>query len=289
MSQDDFDTPLFPDSCHFTPTARPWRDMYTDPQRMLRHQSSDLEDSSSKLIVLWREFPELFSGWPGLLLRHLPVKALVTFSRCCKTFKHLCQDPLVSPHLNSRTGCLSKIQCSSKLLGCSAVSASIVPPCSCILWIRSGNFCALWLGPGAEGLNWFDTGAHGVGCTYFGPESVQMEFTSQSKFVSSLRFSPPSHGLQCCECGLLHCCECGLARPAYLGLSPCRWSTIRYGTDEGHGSKEAGKSFYRPVIITCMYRIIYFVDGERFAQITTNTDTIQPDQVFSAPPSVSAS
>ena len=95
-SAEDFDLPLFPESCVYHPTPRPWRDIYTDPGRLVRPQTAGIEEiESSNFIVLWREFPELLSGWPGLLLRHLPVKSIMALSRSTKKLRHICQDPTV--------------------------------------------------------------------------------------------------------------------------------------------------------------------------------------------------
>jgi len=64
------------------------------------------------------------------------------------------------------------------------------------------------------------------------------------------------------------------------GIYIIKWSMIRYGTNEGRGSKEAGKDFFRPVMVICMYRALMFLGGHTVAVLTTNTDSNPVDQVF---------
>eukprot|EP00961_Rhodomonas_salina_P112679 1515896-Rhodomonas_salina.1 len=249
---DDFDVPLFPDACHYTPTPRPWRDMYTDPGRMLRSSSGIREEEieDSKLILLWRQFPELLSGWPGLLLRHLPVKTIMALSRCSKKLRHLCQDPTVLPALTLFfAGCRMMDSRNHAVPGMEAVVRLGLARLQKIRAQQVQHVLALHVHPPTEGqIRW------SLHC--------QVRASPSQLFDSRLMFLPRI--------------------PMNLAFNvPRRWSTMRYGTDEGHGSKEAGKNFYRPVIITCMYRVIYFVDGQRFIMITTNTDSLQPDQVIS--------
>ncbi len=68
-------------------------------------------------------------------------------------------------------------------------------------------------------------------------------------------------------------------RPRTDGVYVVKWSTQRHGRDEGRGMKEAGKDFYKPVIITLMYKVLLFHTGGAVTCLTTNMDTLPPEKL----------
>lgn len=71
-------------------------------------------------------------------------------------------------------------------------------------------------------------------------------------------------------------------RPRTDGVYMLKWSTVKYGTNEGMGTKEVGKDFFRPCSIVCMMRILIFRHGQKVAMITTNTNAIAPENLGKA-------
>ena len=69
-------------------------------------------------------------------------------------------------------------------------------------------------------------------------------------------------------------------RPRTDGYYVFKYSTQRFGTNEGRGMKgDAGTDFFRPVIITLMYKVLIFCSGGRVMLLTTNNETIPPDKL----------
>ena len=58
-------------------------------------------------------------------------------------------------------------------------------------------------------------------------------------------------------------------RPRYDGFYFFKWSTQRHGRDEGRGMKDAGKDYYKPVIITLMYRALVNFFKRQLLELTT--------------------
>ena len=69
-------------------------------------------------------------------------------------------------------------------------------------------------------------------------------------------------------------------RPRMDGFYCFKWSTARHGHDEGRGMKEAGKDFYKPVIITLMYKVILFQPGGKVTCMTTNSEAVPPEKLL---------
>ena len=96
---EDDEERLYLSSCSSTP--RLWRGIYSSPERLFRapaHKYELLEEEAaerSPFIRLFHDFPELLAGWPGLMLRYLPVRNIVRLSQSSTLFRHLGQDPNV--------------------------------------------------------------------------------------------------------------------------------------------------------------------------------------------------
>jgi len=69
-------------------------------------------------------------------------------------------------------------------------------------------------------------------------------------------------------------------RPRMDGFYVLKWSTQRHGRDEGRGMKDAGKDYYKPAIITLMYKVLLFQTAGRVLTMTTSIDLTPPDRLL---------
>mmetsp|Transcript_7604 Transcript_7604/g.11187 ORF Transcript_7604/g.11187 Transcript_7604/m.11187 type:complete len:212 (+) Transcript_7604:2-637(+) len=69
-------------------------------------------------------------------------------------------------------------------------------------------------------------------------------------------------------------------RPRMDGAYVFKWSTQRLGRDEGKGTKDAGKDYYKPVIITLMYKVLIFKTGGRVLCFATNSESTPPEKLL---------
>ena len=61
-------------------------------------------------------------------------------------------------------------------------------------------------------------------------------------------------------------------RPRMDGFYVVKWSTHRHGRNEGRGMKDAGKDYYKPAIITLMYKVLLFQTGGNVLTLTTSIE-----------------
>ena len=69
-------------------------------------------------------------------------------------------------------------------------------------------------------------------------------------------------------------------RPRMDGFYVVKWSTHRHGRNEGRGMKDAGKDYYKPAIITLMYKVLLFQTGGNVLTLTTSIEHTPPDKLL---------
>lgn len=62
-------------------------------------------------------------------------------------------------------------------------------------------------------------------------------------------------------------------RPRTDGAYIFKWNTVKYGTNEGRGTKDVGKDYYKPVSILCMLRIFIFCERPTLLPALSHPET----------------